>query len=77
MDIFQLDIRLSKHAFERADERNIDLEEVYWCIYTGKKSNVGKNLLKFTKEYDESKIECVCQVRKDCIFIITIMRNIK
>jgi hypothetical protein len=77
MDIFQLDIRLSKHAFERADEREIDLEEIYWCIYTGKKSKIGKNLLKFTKEYEESRIECVCQIRTDCIFIITITRSEK
>jgi len=77
MDIFQLDIRLSKHAFERADERDIDLDEIYWCIYTGKKSNIGKNLLKFTKEYADSRIECLCQIRTDCIFIITITRSIK
>ena len=77
MDIFQLDIRLSKHAFERAYERDIDLEEVYWCIRTGKKMRLGKNTLKFVKEYDESRIDCLCEIRTNCIFVITVTRNIK
>lgn len=77
MDIFQLDIRLSKHAFDRADERDIDLEEVYWCIKTGKKKSVGKHSLKFTKDYEDSRIECLCEIRTNCIFIITVMRNNK
>jgi hypothetical protein len=77
MDIFQLEIRLSRHAFDRADERGIDLEEINWCIHTGKKITIGKNTLKFVKEYEDSKIECICQIRSDCIFIITVTRSKK
>jgi len=77
MDIFQLDIRLSKHALERAAERDVDLEEVYWCIRTGKKVFSGKNILKFVKEYEDSRIECLCEVRIDCIFVITVTRSVK
>jgi hypothetical protein len=77
MDVFQLDIRLSKHAFDRADERDIDLEEIYWCIKTGKKEKIGKCMLRFKKEYEKSKIECLCEVRSDCLFVITVTCNTK
>jgi len=77
MDIFQLDVRLSRHALERAHERDIDLEEVYWCIRTGKKLSLGKSILKFVKEYENSRIECVCEIRINCIFVITVTRSTK
>jgi len=77
MDTFQLEIRLSRHAFNRADERDIDLEEINWCIRTGKKTIIGKDTLKFIKEYNDSRIECLCQIRTDCIFVITVIRSIK
>jgi len=75
MERDQLDIRLSHHAFSRADEREIELDKIYSCIRTGRTKNVGKQFIKYTKKYDDEIISCICQIRADCIWIITVMRN--
>jgi hypothetical protein len=77
MDIFQLEIRLSKHALDRADERDIELEEIEWCIRTGKMIPSGKHLLRFVKEYEYVRIECLCEVRSTCLFVITVIKGKK
>jgi len=75
MDLSQLEIRLSRHAFMRANERDIDLAEINKCIKTGKTVKTGKNLLKFIKKYDNYRIICLCEIRTDCVWVITVMRD--
>jgi hypothetical protein len=77
MDIYQYDIRLTRHALERAQQNNIDPGRVFSCIKTGELYRVGDNYIKFVKRFKKCTITCICQPKDDCIVIITVTKGKK
>lgn len=72
MDIFQMEIDLSRHALDRANERDVDISLIKNCVRCGKMEVIGKDYLRFTKKFKKRTIICIAQIKKEHITIITV-----
>ncbi|MFH1770681.1 MAG: DUF4258 domain-containing protein [archaeon] len=75
LDITKCELEFKQHVFERANERDIDLEDIYSTIWNGKISRFGKNFVKFTKNYKNQKLVCVGILRGTRLEIITVYKK--
>ena len=56
MDISKYELNITKHAFVKIDERNIDLYLIYKTLYNGKIKRLGKHGIKFILTGNKSTI---------------------
>ena len=69
------EVRISKHAFQRADQRGIPLDLIAQTLQTGEMKRFGKNRVKFEKKFKKGSIVCVDEWIGNKITIVTIERK--
>lgn len=72
-DLTKYEIVLSGHALRRANQRNIDIDLVYYTVKTGRIAKFGKNNLRFIKMFKEFTLICIDEMKSDKIKIVTIV----
>ena len=69
------EVRLTKHAVKRAEERNICIELIEKTINEGRIIRFWKNRLKIEKTFNNFKIRCVDEIRDNELKIVTIIKS--
>lgn len=68
-------VKLTKHAFRRADIRRIDLDLIEATIKSGKIKKFGKNRMKFEKKFKRFTLICVDEKVGEIVRIVTIVKK--
>jgi len=72
LNINHYDIKVTRHAFIRAHERQITPDMIYATVRGGKIKRFGKNNYKFYRRYKRFTVVCVDQIYGDKIVIATV-----
>ena len=71
------EIVITKHAFERALQRQVHPDLIESAIQTGAVERFGKNNLKIVKQFRKFTIICVDEIIGNVVKIVTIEKKLR